>query len=222
MLVAAACAPAQPEQCSSDLTKDCTTSGGSNSSSSSSSSSSSTSSGDGGSFGEGGTSSGDGGTTSSSGDGGTTSSSSGGAGAFAGAPAYVQGTSLINSKGGVHNTNNAARGLACLQCHTQGGQASNLQFLFGGTVYTDVAGTVAAGPGVEVRVLDGANKAVSVYTDAYGNFAVQNGANPPVFPLKVGVRNASTAVNMVALAANGNCASANCHSGNPTARIHIP
>lgn len=225
MLAFAACAP-KSEQCSADLSVDCDnlSSSGNGSSSSTSSTSSTSSSGDGGigSSGDGGssgsTSSGDGGSSGS--DGGSTSS--GGTGAFAGAPAYSQGTAIINSKGGVHNTNEAARGLACLQCHVQGGQASNLQFFMGGTVYTNTAGTVAAGPGVEIRILDSTNKALSTYTDAYGNFAIQNGGSPPTFPLKVGVRNASTAVSMSATITSGNCAANGCHTGAGQARIHIP
>ena len=188
----AACAGTKNEQCSSDLSVDCASSSSTSSSSSSTSSTSSTSSGDadGGkssSGGDGGTtsssgSSGDGG-ASSSGDGGT--SSSGGTGAFAGAPAYVQTNAQLNSNAGPHK-NGAARGLICLDCHKQGGQAGNAIFLFAGTLYTDTAGTVPAGPGVEVRVLDGQGKAVSVYTDTYGNFAELNGAGAPAVPWKTG------------------------------------
>ena len=133
--------------------------------------------------------------------------------AFAGAPAYV---STIGRS--AHNA-----GQSCMKsgCHGAGGAADGL--LIGGTVYADYAGTIPA-PGVEIRVLDMAGHAVSVYSGQNGNFYV--GGAAVTFPAIVGARDGKTTRPMVTALTGTmrSCAAAGCHivGGSPATGAYYP
>jgi hypothetical protein len=140
---------------------------------------------------------------------------------FAGAPAYSQ-----QAGGSSHNA-----GKSCLQsgCHGSGGEAPN--FLIGGTVYKDYAGTMPA-PGVEVRIVDSAGHAASTYTGPEGNFYIGGGGGGITFPANVGARDGTTVRPMVTTLTSGmaSCGQSTCHvpGGGPTTNtgnyypIHVP
>jgi hypothetical protein len=158
--------------------------------------------------------------------GGTEVGTGGGAGAsiadpFAGAPAYSPQTG--------DNSHNA--GKSCLQsgCHGSGGEAPN--FLIGGTVYSDYAGTMPAS-GVEVRIVDSAGHAVSTHSGPEGNFYIGAGGGGITFPANVGARDGTTARPMVTTLTSSmaSCGQSTCHvpGGGPTTNtgnyypIHVP
>ena len=139
--------------------------------------------------------------------------------AFTGAGAYTSKTG-DSARKNAHNfagnnpTTNPAK-QACLGCHVAGGSAP--AFSFGGTVFKDVAGTMPAS-NVEIRVRDLAGNAVSVYTDADGNFFSKAAFT---FPAHTGARDGAATKLMVTLPGNGNCNSTVCHGG-AQGWIHVP
>lgn len=139
--------------------------------------------------------------------------------AFTGAGAYTSktGTSARknahNFAGNTPTTNPAKQ--ACLGCHVAGGAAP--AFSFGGTVFKDTAGTMPAS-NVEIRVRDLAGNAVSVYSDADGNFYYSGAFG---FPAHTGARDGTTTKLMSTLPGNGNCNSNVCHGG-AQGWIHVP
>lgn len=141
--------------------------------------------------------------------------------AFTGAGAYVATTGPSTIKGAHPNGGNPAK-VDCLSsgCHGAGGAGP--RFAAGGTVFTSAAGTTPAAQ-VEVRLRDGAGKAVSAYTDTNGNFFVRAAdAAALVFPVQAGARNTASTRAMSASIANGACNSAACHGGAATGVIHVP
>lgn len=111
--------------------------------------------------------------------------------------------------------------LACLGCHGPGGPGP--RFFAGGSVFKDAAGKVPAAQ-VEVRLRDGAGKAVSTYTDTLGNFLItaQTATSAGIaFPLHNGVRTGAATNLMTAAATSGDCNSSTCHGGTQ-GWIHIP
>jgi hypothetical protein len=226
LLVAAACSGG-----GSDLLSSGGSSGSSGSSSGASGSSSgasgSSSGASGSSSGASGSSSGSSGSSSGATDAGKdgTVVADGGVNAFTGAAAYTACTPFKNSVSNKHNGpigNSNPAGRNCVDCHKVGGSAGAYLIAFGGTVYTNAAGTTAAGAGIEVRLRDSAGRSVSACTDAAGNFHEQPAINP-VFPLQAGARTAATTVLMSTNATGGGCNANGCHSGVGTAtRIHLP
>jgi hypothetical protein len=141
--------------------------------------------------------------------------------AFTGATAYVATTGPSTIKGAHPNGGNPAK-VDCLSsgCHGAGGAGP--RFAAGGSVFTSAAATTPASQ-VEVRLRDGAGRAVSAYTDANGNFFVRAAdAAALVFPVQAGARNAATTRTMDATLANGACNSAGCHGNAATGFIHVP
>jgi hypothetical protein len=141
--------------------------------------------------------------------------------AFTGASAYVATTGPSTLKGAHPNGGNPAK-VDCLSsgCHGAGGAGP--RFAAGGTVFTSAAATTPAAQ-VEVRLRDGAGKAVSAYSDANGNFFVRAAdAAALVFPVQVGARNGATTRAMSATIASGACNSAACHGNAATGFIHVP
>jgi hypothetical protein len=141
--------------------------------------------------------------------------------AFTGAGAYVATSGPSTIKGAHPNGGNPAK-VDCLSsgCHGAGGAGP--RFAAGGTVFTSAAGTTPAAQ-VEVRLRDGAGKAVSAYTDAFGNFFVRAAdAAAVVFPVQAGARNTASTRAMSASIANGACNSAACHGSAATGFIHVP
>lgn len=120
-----------------------------------------------------------------------------------------------------HMTNNVGvtpgLGVDCLTCHKMGG--TGVVFLFGGTVFQDVAGTMPA-VDEEVRVLDSNNMGYSAHSDANGNFWFKMGATAIAFPAMSGVRNATQTVLMTNTLTASNCNG--CHDKTTTDPLHIP
>lgn len=148
-----------------------------------------------------------------------------GVNAFTGAGAFAACTPTKSSITNKHNgpigsTNPAGRN--CLDCHKVGGSAGAYLIAFGGTIYTNGAGTTPVGAGIEVRLRDSAGRTSSACTDSAGTFHEQE-AIAPKFPLQTGARNAATTVLMVGNATGGGCNANGCHSGTGgTMRIHLP
>ena len=129
---------------------------------------------------------------------------------FEGAPAFQAQTGPR-----AHNA-----GKDCMSCHrTGGGEAP--RFSFGGTLYDQSGNPVA---GAEVRLVDANGKAASVYTGTNGTFYGEGSGFAA--PAQVGVRNASSAKDMVsALQASngGGCSSCHCTGGTCSVPpIHLP
>jgi hypothetical protein len=144
---------------------------------------------------------------------------------FAGAPAYASQTG--------QQTHNA--GQSCIQsgCHGSGASGGTVpSFLVGGTVYADYKGTTPA-VGVEVRIVDPAGHATSVYSGPSGTFFLSSGnASGVTFPAAVGARDATTTRPMITTLTSsmGSCGQTHCHvaGGGPLTStgnyypIHIP
>jgi hypothetical protein len=144
---------------------------------------------------------------------------------FAGAPAYASQTGQSS-----HNP-----GQSCIQggCHGSGGGGGEApSFLIGGTVYADYKGTTPA-VGVEVRIVDSAGHAASVYTASNGNFHISSGsANGVTFPAVVGARSGTATRPMITTLTSsmGSCGQTHCHvsGGGPLSGtgnyypIHVP
>jgi hypothetical protein len=142
---------------------------------------------------------------------------------FAGAPAFATQTGSAS--------HNAGKACVASGCHlTAGGLAP--QFLVGGTVYADYLGTKPA-PGVEVRVVDGAGHATSVYSGPEGNFYVAApSAGGLTFPLSVGARDGTTTRPMITslVSTSASCGQTGCHvaGGGPLTStgnyypVHVP
>ena len=148
-----------------------------------------------------------------------------GVNAFTGAGAFTACTPTKSSITNKHNgpigsTNPAGRN--CLDCHKVGGSAGAYLIAFGGTIYTNGAGTTPVGAGIEVRLRDSAGRTSTACTDSAGTFHEQE-AIAPKFPLQTGARNPATTVLMVGNATGGGCNANGCHSGTGgTMRIHLP
>jgi hypothetical protein len=127
---------------------------------------------------------------------------------FTGQPAFA-------TKAGPDGNHNAGRD--CLSCHDGSGEAP--QFTFAGTLYNG-SGTAVAG--AEIRVVDAAGKAVSVYSATDGNF-YQKGSSTFAAPGHAGARNAATTNLMVSQVTNGGCNSCHCTGSScTTAPLHVP
>jgi hypothetical protein len=143
---------------------------------------------------------------------------------FAGAGAY---SGPGGGGGGGDGSHNA--GQDCMQSHCHGGGHENA-FLLGGTVYQDYAGTIAA-VGVEIRVVDTAGHAQSVYSDRNGNFHISANGATVSLPANVGARNATVTRPMITQLSTsmGGCSQSGCHTspgGSPSKGnyypIHVP
>lgn len=107
-------------------------------------------------------------------------------------------------------------GKDCLSCHDGSGGAP--EFTFAGTLY-DASGNAVAG--AEVRVVDGAGNAVSVYTASDGNFYQFGTAFAA--PGHAGARDATTTNLMVSAVTKGGCNSCHCSGSScTTTRLHLP
>jgi hypothetical protein len=144
-------------------------------------------------------------------------------GVFQNAPAYVatSGPSTIDlsGKGNGHlsfNKDGNPAGRACLDCHDGTGKGGAPKFLFAGTIYQDVAGTKVSAQ-VEVRLVGADGKALTAYTDKYGNYFFPASAGTTTVPATAGARNATASRSMVNKINDGNCNQ--CHG--TTARITL-
>ncbi len=136
--------------------------------------------------------------------------------AFAGADPYAATTGPSAREAG-HGANPNPAGRGCLNCHGAAGNAT--RFTFAGTVYRDAAGTMPSAQ-VEVRAVDQAGKARSVFTDADGNFFLPLAPDGALtFPARVGARNAATTALMNANFMNGNCNG--CHKAGTSGRLVV-
>lgn len=140
--------------------------------------------------------------------------------AFTGAGAFVSNqppTTAVQ----FHMNNNVGvtpgLGQDCLSCHKNGG--SGTEFLFGGTVFQDKAGTMAAAD-KEIRVLGSDNVGYSAHSDADGNYWFKKGATGIAFPAMSGVRDAAQTALMSGNITVSNCNG--CHDKNTTDPLHIP
>lgn len=138
--------------------------------------------------------------------------------AFTGAGAYASGmptTSAVtyHQNNGVNTT--PGKGVACLGCHN--GNAKD--FLFGGTVFKDKAGTVPAA-NVEVRVRGSDGTGYLTHSDADGNFWLAKNNNTIMTPALTGVRDSMKTSLMSGNITDTNCNS--CHDSNNTDAIHLP
>ncbi len=105
----------------------------------------------------------------------------------------------------------------CMTCHSANGPGH--QFMFAGSIYTDVNATTGAA-NVEVRVVDNAGTGISTYSDADGNFWLVSNTPVPL-PGQSGARDANghTQIMPQALADPG-CNS--CHNGTVQPALHLP
>lgn len=145
------------------------------------------------------------------------------AGVFAGAPAYqaILGPSTIDKtgKGNGHlsfNSDGNPAGRACLDCHDGTGKGGAPAFVFAGTVFADAEGKKPA-PRVEVRMVGSDGKALSAYTDLYGNFFFRAGSGVVSVPATAGARSATASRTMANKINDANCNQ--CHG--TTARITL-
>ena len=120
-----------------------------------------------------------------------------------------------------HNNNNVGLtpglGVDCLSCHKNGG--AGVEFLFGGTVFQDKAGTMPAAD-VEVRVLGSDNIGYSAHSDNDGNYWFKKGATGIAFPAMSGARTSTQIVLMSGNITVSNCNG--CHDTNTTDPLHVP
>lgn len=139
--------------------------------------------------------------------------------AFTGANAYVAQNGPSTIKGDHGGDGNPAK-KSCLdgQCHGQGGEGP--RFIAGGTVFSDLAGTMPAAQ-IEVRIRDAAGNASLARTDTNGNFFVRASNGNVTFPAQTAARDATNTRPMVASIANGDCNSSSCHGG-AQGFIHVP
>ena len=161
-------------------------------------------------------------------DGAASDSSSTDAGLDVGAQASVFGgdgtyaSNLPGTTAATFHMNNAVGvtpglGVDCLTCHKNGG--SGKEFLFGGTVFQDMAGTMPAAD-TEVRVLGSDNVGYSAHSDTDGNVWFVKGATGIAFPAQSGVRDGTNTVLMVNSLSAANCNG--CHDNTTQAALHIP
>ncbi len=147
-------------------------------------------------------------------DGGTSSSSGSTppppANAFSGAAAYAAKLGP-SARQGAHTGVGGPQNLDCANCHN---------WLIGGTVWMDAAGTMPA-PSVEVRVRDAAGNAASAYTDQDGNFYLPAGTGGVTLPAEIGVRNGTTTKLMGSTLSAGGCAAGACHVSGKQGVIHL-
>ncbi|MEZ4219809.1 MAG: hypothetical protein R3B13_02690 [Polyangiaceae bacterium] len=110
-----------------------------------------------------------------------------------------------NPASGKHNA-----GKDCLNCHKSGGPASNLRWLFAGTVYK--ADKTTPAPHVQVGVRDG-NSLYTAYSANNGNFWVPLGGNTVAnwATVEIRVRNANGEKAMISAPNSGSCNT--CHAG---------
>jgi hypothetical protein len=118
---------------------------------------------------------------------------------FAQQPPYVATTGT-----GGHNA-----GRDCNQCHGFG---------MAGTIYDGRGNPVG---GAEIRLVDNAGNAFSVYSGANGNFS---GGGGFLAPAHVGARNSTTATLMISPLTYGGCNKCHCTAGAncTTTRLHLP
>jgi len=120
-----------------------------------------------------------------------------------------------------HTNNNISvtpgLGVDCLTCHKSGGPGA--EFLFGGTVFQDKAGTMPA-VDKEVRVLGSDSVGYTANSDADGNYWFKKVATAIAFPAMSGVRDATQTVLMVGNITVSNCNG--CHNKTTTDPLHIP
>lgn len=106
-------------------------------------------------------------------------------------------------------------GRACLNCHTESGQAgdSDVRWTAAGTVFGSITAACNTGgiPGVNVDILDQDGKIqVSLTTNSVGNFYTQV---PLKFPLRARLSKDGKMQEMTELQVTGNCHS--CHAQPP-------
>ena len=140
--------------------------------------------------------------------------------AFTGAGAYASNkpaTSAVT----YHNNNGVGvtpgLGVDCLSCHKNGGPG--VEFLFGGTVFQDKAGTMPLAD-VEVRVLGSDNLGYTAHSDNDGNYWFKKGATGIAFPAMCGARTSTQTVLMSGNITVSNCNG--CHDTNTTDALHVP
>ncbi len=128
---------------------------------------------------------------------------------FTGAPAYAS-APIVASAAAAHAAKGApapGNKTACLTCHKAGGTGP--AFVFGGSVFADGDGKKGA-PDIEVRVVDAKGTAVSVHSDADGNFWAKGDALTG--PAHAGARNGVKTKLMHQPLTTGDCNS--CHDTN--------
>jgi hypothetical protein len=135
------------------------------------------------------------------GTGGAAGAGTGGGSAFW--PNAYNANGLPNPSSGQHH-----KGDNCLTCHTQGGQASGKQWLFGGTVYK--ADKTTAAPHVEVGVKSGSN-VYTTYSANNGNFWLAAGPTVNWGAVEIRIRNSNGEKKMSSQPNSGGCNS--CHTG---------
>jgi hypothetical protein len=148
-----------------------------------------------------------------------------GVNAFTGAGAYASnqpGTSAVtrHTNGGVGTTpGRAANCLNGMGCHGAG--SGGREFLFGGTIFKDVAGTMPAN-NVEVRVRGSDGMGYLTNSDADGNFWRLKGADTVMYPALTGARNGMAQQSLMnGTIANGACNNNTCH-GPGGIVMHVP
>jgi hypothetical protein len=148
---------------------------------------------------------------------------------FAGAPPYVAMHPDAGVDLGATSPHNA--GTSCLQSGCHGPDGAGKPLLIGGTIYEDYYSMIPAKAGLEVRIKDFAGHAVSVYTDATGNFFLRTSdANGLTLPAVVGARDTTSTRPMVTplTSGMGSCGQSLCHvKGSSPADgsyypIHVP
>lgn len=106
----------------------------------------------------------------------------------------------------------------CLSCHN-GAMKGTVEFLFAGSIYTDMTGAMGAAD-TEVRVLDDKGTGTSTYSDTDGNFWAV-GVAALATPGLAGARNAvAEQIMTIEPLASGDCNS--CHNGTTQPVTHLP
>ncbi len=136
-----------------------------------------------------------------------------GAAAYKGMPVATSAATLHSMMGG---PSDPGYQMACLSCHGAG--TKDTQFLFAGSIYTDVDGGTGA-QDIEVRVVDSKGKGTNVYSDTDGNFWA-TGTSTLSAPARCGARNAVSVQIMPSSLTSGDCNG--CHDGTTKPIMHLP
>jgi hypothetical protein len=117
-------------------------------------------------------------------------------------------------------------GQPCLLCH-DGSLGNPQRFTVAGTVF-QTTGALQAAPNVSVNVVDATGAAVSLSTNAAGNFYATPGQYDPTFPLQISLTTNGLTVPMQTLVEgngtvepNGACASCHFDPAGPNSPGHV-
>ncbi len=105
-------------------------------------------------------------------------------------------------------------GQPCVLCHSAGGPASNHPFVVGGTIFQTDAPNSPGAENVEVRFVDARSNGPSdqVFTNAAGNFYVEESSWDVTYPFRVGIYKDKKLVAEMSTTVNRDGSCATCHT----------